>query len=182
MIISEELKHSNIAEYILYMWQTEDLLRSLNFDISEIKTTIINKYKLDDKLKLSTENWYSGLIQMAELEGVKQKGHLQVITNIVNDLNDLHLWLLNNPSEIKYKKTYQIALPHIIAMEQKMKGTTANEIDICLHGLYALLLLNLQKKEILNDTKTALNTFKELISQLASKYHDRELHPEKYYE
>ena len=35
MIISEELKNNNIAEYILYMWQTEDLIRSFDFDIEK---------------------------------------------------------------------------------------------------------------------------------------------------
>ena len=34
MIISEELKQNNIAEYILYMWQTEDMIRSFDFDIA----------------------------------------------------------------------------------------------------------------------------------------------------
>ncbi len=182
MIISEELRKNNIAEYILYMWQTEDLLRSMNFDINIIKTEIINKYDVDDELKTSILNWYSGLIKMAELENIKESGHLQVIQNLVNDLYDLHLWLLNNNSELKYKQAYQLANPHINLLAGKMKASSStNEIDICLHGLYALMLLNLQKKEITKDTNIAMDTFKKLIGLLASKYHDREKKPEKYY-
>ncbi|MCF6366807.1 MAG: DUF4924 family protein [Bacteroidales bacterium] len=182
MIISEELRRSNIAEYILYMWQIEDLMRTMNFNIEKIKTDIIDKYDISDEMKENMYNWYNGMLQMIELENIKKSGHLQVIINLVNDLNDLHLWLLNNPAEIKYRKIFELALPHIKALEERMQGTSINDIDVCLHGLYALMLLNLQKKEVLKDTKTALNTFKELISYLASKYHDREKNPDKYFQ
>ncbi len=182
MIISEELKRSNIAEYILYMWQTEDLIRSMDINIDRIKSEVIEQYDVSDEIKEKIYNWYQGMIQMMNLENIKQSGHLQIITNNVNDLNDLHLWLLNNSKEIKYKQIFELASPHIKALGEKMQGTSVNDIDICMHGLYALMLLNIQKKEVLKDTKTALNTFKEVISYLASKYHDREKHPEKYFQ
>jgi len=182
MIISEGLRRKNIAEYILYMWQTEDMIRSLDFNLSKIQEQIIDKYNVEDEMKENILNWYSGLIQMIELENIKQSGHLQVITNIVNDLNDLHLWLLNRPSQIQYKKSYELALPHIKALSEKMQGKVLNEPDICLHGLYAVMLLKLQKKEITDDTANAIETFRQIIALLASKYHDREENPDKYYE
>lgn len=182
MIISEELKRNNIAEYILYMWQTEDMIRSFEFDIDRIKKEIVDQYDIDEKIKKKIPNWYEGLIQMMELENIKESGHLQVLKNIVNDLNDLHLWLLSQPSEIKYINSYEAAKPNIIALSSKMKGSVVNEIDICLHGLYAIMLMNLQKKEISQFTKDSIETFRYLIALLASKYHDRELNPDKYYE
>ena len=33
MYISQQLKKKNIAEYLLYMWQVEDMLRASNFDM-----------------------------------------------------------------------------------------------------------------------------------------------------
>lgn len=182
MIISEELRRNNIAEYILYMWQTEDMIRSLDFDISKIQEQIIDKYEVDKEIKEKILNWYSGLIQMMNLENIKESGHLQVITNIVNDLNDLHLWLLNQSAEIPYKKSREATIQHIKALSAKMQGKALNEIDICLHGLYAIILLKLQKKEITAETTTAIETFRHLIALLASKYHDREENPEKYYQ
>ena len=181
MFISEDLKQNNIAEYIIYMWQTEDMIRSLDFDIEKIQETIIDKYDVDDEMKAGIRNWYNSLIQMAELENIKQSGHLQVLTNIVNDLNDLHLWLLGEVSQIQYKQAYELAAPNIKILSGKMKVNVANEIDICLHGLYAIMLLKLQNKEIHKDTLTAVDSFRKLIAILASKYHDREKHPEKYY-
>ena len=37
MYISQQLKQQNIAEYLLYMWQVEDLIRANGFDIERIK-------------------------------------------------------------------------------------------------------------------------------------------------
>ncbi len=181
MLISSELKQTNIAEYILYMWQTEDVIRAFNFDIEKIKKEIVDKYDVSDEVKENIVSWYKSMIQMAELENVKKSGHLQIIRNVVNDLNDLHLWLLNQPSEVQYRQYFDLALPHIKALEEKMQGTAENDIDVCLHGLYALMLLKMQKKEISKDTQTAMETFRKLIALLSSKYKDREEHPEKYY-
>jgi len=164
------------------MWQTEDMLRSLDFDIDKINENVIQKYDVDDEMKDRLRNWYSGFIQMAELENIKKEGHLQVIKNIVNDLNDLHLWLLSQPSEIQYKKKYEVAQINIKALAVKMQGSVSNEVDICLHGLYALMLLKLQKKEVNPETYNAIETFRQLIAILAGKYHDREENPDKYYE
>ena len=33
MIIAKQKRRENIAEYVLYMWQLEDLIRAYNFDI-----------------------------------------------------------------------------------------------------------------------------------------------------
>ena len=37
MLIAREKKKNNIAEYILYMWQLEDMLRALKLDMEHIK-------------------------------------------------------------------------------------------------------------------------------------------------
>ncbi len=182
MLISSELKQTNIAEYILYMWQTEDIIRAFNFDTDKIKSEIVDKYDVDDKIKEEILSWYKNIIQMAELESIKRSGHLQILRNIVTDLNDLHLWLLNHPAETQYKQYFDMALPHIKALEEKMQGTAENDIDVCLHGLYAVMLLKMQKKEISRDTNAAIETFRKLIASAAAKYKDREEHPEKYYD
>lgn len=181
MIISEELKQNNIAEYILYMWQTEDMIRSFDFDIEKIKEQIVEKYDISENIKNKIDKWYQGLIQIMELENIKKSGHLQVFNNIVDDLNDLHLWLLTQPAEIKYKNYYEAAVINIKALAGRMPGTTKNEIDICLHGLYAIMLLKLKNKEIGSETTNAVDSFRYLIAILVSKYNDREEHPEKYY-
>jgi hypothetical protein len=180
VIISEQLRRTNIAEYIIYMWQTEDMVRSFNFDINLIQKHIIDQYDTDLQMKQNIKNWYEGIIKMSELENIKSSGHLQVITNIVNDLNELHLWLLSQPEEIVYRFKFHAAVPHINELSIKMQGTKKNDIDICLHGLYGVMLLKMKHVDISQGTMTEIETFRELISLLAAKYKDREENPEKY--
>ncbi|MBP6255797.1 MAG: DUF4924 family protein, partial [Bacteroides sp.] len=40
MKIAQQLKEKNIAEYLIYMWQVEDLLRANGCDIDRIRQNI----------------------------------------------------------------------------------------------------------------------------------------------
>ena len=46
MKIAQQLKEKNIAEYLIYMWQVEDLIRANKCDIDEIRRNIISRYLL----------------------------------------------------------------------------------------------------------------------------------------
>lgn len=51
MIIAQQKRKENIAEYLLYMWQVEDLIRAYNFDIDKIEANIISGYAISDDKK-----------------------------------------------------------------------------------------------------------------------------------
>ncbi len=44
MLIAREKRKTNIAEYILYMWEIEDLIRANGFDIDKIDRNIIRRF------------------------------------------------------------------------------------------------------------------------------------------
>ena len=43
MLIALQKRKENIAEYILYLWQVEDLLRALQFSPEAIYSTLVAK-------------------------------------------------------------------------------------------------------------------------------------------
>lgn len=180
MIISQQKRKENIAEYILYMWQTEDQIRSLGFDKHKIEDIIISKYDVSPSAKVDIRKWYADLMQMMDAEGIQKTGHLQIIKNIIIDLYDLHLRLLDMPAETQYQKRYTEALPHIQSLEKKMQNKSINEIDVCMHGLYAVLLLRLSNKEVSEGTTLAVKSFSSLMALLSQKYKEREKNPAKY--
>ena len=95
MYISQQLKQQNIAEYLLYMWQVEDLIRANGFDIERIKKNIVEPYpSLSEEQKKALIQWYADLINMMHDEGVMEKGHIQINKNIIVWLTDLHLLIL----------------------------------------------------------------------------------------
>lgn len=174
MFIAKQKKQNNIAEYILYMWQIEDIIRANQFDIDKINQTVISRFELTDAQKTEMRNWYAGLIDLMKEESIKEKGHLQFLKNTVNDLNELHKKLLTKPEELEYQKRYRNALPNIMVFQKKEKKTADNEIETCFNGLYAKLLLKLQTRDLTKETEQAIETFRQLIVMLAKKYHDDE--------
>ena len=97
MYISQQLKKKNIAEYLLYMWQVEDLIRANGCDMERIRKNIIEPYPATDEQKKELARWYEDLINMMQQEGVLEKGHVQINKNIIVWLTDLHLRLLRSP-------------------------------------------------------------------------------------
>ena len=51
MYIASRKHKENIAEYLLYMWQIEDLIRASGLDIDLIKANVIDRFNLDPPLK-----------------------------------------------------------------------------------------------------------------------------------
>lgn len=102
MIIARQKRKENIAEYLLYMWQVEDLIRANKFDMDSINRTVIAHYDQPEEVKKEIAQWYEELIEMMRSEGVMEKGHIQLNKNVIITLTDLHLRLLKSPKEMVY--------------------------------------------------------------------------------
>ena len=91
MITASAKKRENIAEYLLYMWQIEDLIRANDLDIDKIQSSIIDNYRnIDDAQRKDMREWYESLIDMMRREDVVKTGHLQINKNVVIALDDIH--------------------------------------------------------------------------------------------
>ena len=77
MLIAQEKKKTNIAEYILYMWQIEDIIRSHHFDLTQINETVISKFNAPTETQYDMKLWYQNLIEQMMKEDISDKGHLR---------------------------------------------------------------------------------------------------------
>lgn len=170
MFIANQLKNTNIAEYLLYMWQVEDIIRANNLDIEKIKDIIISKYQLSEEEKEELTSWYQDLIRMMYEEGVNEKGHLQINNNIILTLTELHLQLVKSPKYPFYGPAYFKALPFIVELRSKSGKKDEPELETCFEALYGMMLLKLQKKEVSEDTTKAIKEISNLLSLLAGYY------------
>lgn len=170
MLIAKKLKQDNIAEYLLYMWQIEDLLRANNLDIDKIDEQIISKYDQPEDVKKQIRDWYEGLIDMMRREGIKERGHLQINKNIITMLSELHQLLLRSPQEAKYNEIYYKTLPFIVELRSKSEDKSIPELETCLSALYGFLLMRLQQKNISGETQAAIAQISSLLRLLSEKY------------
>jgi len=170
MFISQEKKKSNIAEYLIYMFQVEDIIRSMNFNIEEIEKHVISRYQLSYNDKRDMREWYNALVNIMKDKKLQHKGHSPLLNSIMDELNDLHIRALSDPDDTMYHSLYQKAQPGITELRQKAGNTEKHEIEICLEGLYGLLLLRLTKKQINPETEKAFGMISKMLAHLSAKY------------
>lgn len=183
MIIAQRLRTENRAEYLLYMWQVEDILRLYGADIDRLEAEYLSRFKLGGEEAAALRKWYAELCQMMHSEGKMQGGHLQINETTLDALTDLHRRLLAAPQYHAYRAHYEQVLPYIV--ELRAKGGNANaaedgnaELRPLLELLYGVMLLRMQRKEISDETARAAREtadFLAILSQLWVKDRNAEL-------
>ena len=170
MYIARQLKEKNVAEYLLYMWQVEDLIRANHLDIEELKTNYISRFNPSPEQEKEMVEWYTNLIVMMRSEQVQEKGHLQINKNMIILLTDLHLQLLNSPKFPFYSAAYYKALPYIVEIRARNNNRDLPELESCFEILYGVMLLKMQKKAVSADTQKAVADISKLLGMLSDYY------------
>jgi len=175
MYIASQKHKENIAEYLLYMWQIEDIIRANGLDIEKIEKNVIDKFQLDPAQKKEMTEWYESLIDMMRRENVEKSGHLQLNKNVIIQLTDLHLALLKDPRFPEYTAEFYKTLPYIVELRAKSGEKPTGEIETCFNALYGMLMLRLQSKEVTAETRQAITQISRFLALLSKDYHlDRE--------
>jgi len=175
MLIAKEKRKDNIAEYVLYMWQVEDSVRACQFNIDLIDKYLISQFSEPEKIKAEFRDWYANIILTMHEEKIKESGHMKMLRLLVEDMNKLHLKLINVQKDPKYLEQYYWTVPNLRDFGEKLGPNVENEVEICLSALYALLLLRLQKREVSDETIEAMHTFSNLMALLSNWYKKIEL-------
>lgn len=189
MFVAKELRQKSIAEYLLYMWQVEDIIRAFGCSLPAIEKNYISKFDYTDEQKEEEADWFGNLIRMMNSEGKREQGHLQINEVIMDDLVDLHKRLLDSNKYPFYNAEYYKVLPFIVEIRSKNKraeakrmeegGTDAplveanekeSEIETCFDVLYGIMLLRLQKKEISPETEHAVKEITTFVGLLSDYY------------
>lgn len=170
MFISQQLRKKSIAEYVLYMWQVEDLIRAYGCSLSRIKNEYVSQFSdYTDEQRSELVDWYGDLIRMINQEGKREKGHLQINQIVVQDVSDLHAQLLQSSKFPFYNAEYYKVLPFIVELRNK-GSKDVGEIETCLNALYGTMMLRLQKKPISPETANAVEEITTFIGMLSDYY------------
>lgn len=170
MIIANKLRENNRAEYLLYMWQVEDLLRAYGCDAEEIKAHYLCRFTLPEAQMEEMHEWYANLCDMMIAEGKREKGHLQININTLQELEEFNAQLLKSTKFPYYKAMYYKILPYIVEVRAKKEQKDENEIETCFDILYGTMLLRLSHKEVSAETNKAVQDISTLLGQLSDYY------------
>ena len=144
-------KKDNIAEYILYLWQMEDYLRSF-------------------PQNAETTQELHELNEMMHREGIMSAGHLQLASNALGELEELHAQLLNE--DAFYRAAIIRLQPSLNLLKAKTDRPTMSDLEACFLLLYQIMLLRLQNREISTETASVQAQVTQLLQFLSKTYHD----------
>lgn len=144
MFTAQLKRKENIAEYILYLWQLEDLLRALQFSPEAIFSQLVEPHQIDPNQKQALLLWYVELTNLLRQEGKEESGHLAHTLHLINDLNNLHLQLLELPVGERYRTLYQHIAPEIPNLKQAIKREDISDIELFFRALYSVVLLRIK--------------------------------------
>lgn len=170
MVIAQKLRKENIAEYLLYMWQVEDIVRAYGCNLTRIKEEYLSRFEVEDKDTFDEMvDWYGNIIRMLNQEGKREGGHLTINQILVQDLGELNSMLLASPKFPFYSAEYYKVLPFIVELRNR-GNKEVSEIETCLNALYGVMMLRLQQKEISAQTATAVKEITTFLGMLSDYY------------
>ena len=168
--IAKEKKSTNIAEYLLFMWQMEDLLRGLEFDILRIDEQILGDME-DEEMRNENLVWFSKLAKEMRAEKVEVSGHHHETSEILGELMLVQQTLLTTIDDKEFKKAYAESKPLLAEFKLKTDKIPRNDIETALTAIYGVLTLKLAKKTVSPETRAAVDKITEYIRLLARAYH-----------
>ncbi|MFT5581409.1 MAG: hypothetical protein ACI9G9_000659 [Psychromonas sp.] len=170
MLIAQQKQKDNIAEYILYMYQIEDVIRAYQFNLDLIMENYVKPHIPNSSFLESYRKWYQGLILDMKSQKLEKSGHLSDIQEILMEITYLHTTLINLADDHNYKGVFERALPFIEEFKEKSNLKEKNHVEVAFHAMYMKLLLKLQKKEISSETEEAFDSMRVMLAYLSKSF------------
>ena len=173
-IPAEIKKKENIAEYIIHMYQTEDLILNYKFNLDDILQFVIQHMTSDEIEIKKLLLWYADIIDHMQRENNSDSSQrLSSTQKIVDNLHDLHQELLI--TDKVYLQTFEKAKPGIRRNSEYSKSSITNPIQICVNGIYGMLLLKLNGKKIPPDEEASLTKFGAVLAHLSKTFRENQV-------
>ena len=172
MFIAQKKRHENIAEYILYLWQLEDLLRALRFDTKAIFDTLVAPHDLNPQQKQTLLGWYVESGGLLKQEGKENSGHMTHTLHLIGSLQQLHQQLMSLPVGEEYKKMFEKLAEELPRLRIVIAKDGISDIELCFRALYGVMLYRIKgdesKREVSEDV---VATISPVIGKLAEIFH-----------
>ena len=147
MYIALAKRRENIAEYILYLWQMEDMMRALRFSPEAIYARLVQPRGLDAEQENSLMVWYMGVADLLREEGKAESGHMTHTLHLIADLQRLHEQLMTLPAREKYRALYARLEPELPALRTITGKDGIGDIELAFRALYAVMLYRMKGEE-----------------------------------
>lgn len=169
MDIAQAKRKENIAEYILYLWQLEDLLRALQFSPEAIFSQMIApRNDISDEEKHLYLLWYMDIVNLLQREDKEKSGHLEHTLHLIGDMHNLHLQLMELPIGEHYRQTVAQLEPYSPLLRNVLGSDEMSDTELNFRALYATMLYRIKG----DGNKSAVTDTIEFISPVIAELSD----------
>ena len=170
MLIAQRKRRENIAEYILYLWQLEDLLRALQFSPEAIYSQLVAPNDVDEEQKQTIFLWYMDIVNLLRKEGKEESGHLDHTLHLIADMHNLHLQLLSLPVGERYRSLLARLTPELPQLRTLVDKEEISDTELCFRALYAVMLYRIRGNGGQRAIEDTLEVISPVVAELASLY------------
>ncbi len=170
MDTAQSLRKTNIAEYILYLWQLEDMFRALQFSPEAIYSQFVApRTSLDEQSRSILLTWYMELVDLLQKEGKEEKGHLEHTLHLISDMHNLHLQLLEIPKGARYR-TLRTRLDEVLPDLRSIFGGDISDTELAFRALYAAMLYRIKGEGAKGAVEDTIEYISPVIAELSAMY------------
>lgn len=144
MYVAQQKRKENIAEYILYLWQLEDLLRALQFSPDAIWRHLVEPSGRNELEKQQLLIWYTELGNLLKSEGKTEGGHLDHTLHLIGDLQSFHSQLIAIPEGAQYKAAFEALKEELPRLRIVLAKDGMSDMELCFRALYGVMLYRMK--------------------------------------
>lgn len=171
MDIALQKRRENIAEYILYLWQLEDMIRALQFSPEAIFDQLVKPRGVAQQQENELLVWYMGIADLLRQEAKTEAGHLDHTLHLVADLQRLHEQLLVLPAGERYRPLYARLQPELPRLRQIMGKEEMTDIELAFRALYAVVLYRMRGGDAVEKMASdVIELVSPVVAELARVY------------
>lgn len=176
MYTAQAKRKENIAEYILYLWQLEDLLRALQFSPEAVYSQLVAPRGLDPGRQQELLEWYMELASLLQREGKEENGHLDHTMHLISDLQNLHNQLMELPVGDHYRMLFAGLAPELPRLREVLSDSEKLEegmgdVELAFRALYAAMLYRIRGDEkSLRTADQVVELVSPVVAELARVY------------
>ncbi|HHZ81699.1 MAG TPA: DUF4924 family protein [Flavobacteriales bacterium] len=167
MILADTKKEEHVVEYILFLWQIEDLVRAAKFN-----PEVLENWAEETALREGTDPekekaWIVGIASSMRTQGKEESGHTTDVSEPLVELAHLHEMLLGPTEDLRYKEAFDVAKPMLKELKKNTSDSTEHPVEQLLIGLYGWLLLRMKKQAISAESEAGFVAFRNWANALA---------------
>ena len=167
MTLADSKKKAHIVEYILFLWQIEDLIRAAQFNPAVLERWAEDTANSEGSDPEKEKEWIIAMAADMRSQGKIESGHTASVSETMVELAHLHEMLIGPMENKRYKESFEVAEPMMKELSAKQPAPTSHPVEQLLVVLYGFLILRLQKQSISAETESGFVAFRNWANALA---------------